>query len=147
MGFKRTVLRLTQAMDSLSSDSGIHSWTEQWENMSENLTDSSVHHAVGSDQEDAGRVSHLVCRTPPNTEEEDDSDCSDADGLLAMKLGGYPSEEMYGLDDRTCYSTTTGAELDKKTDIAVLSDFSDESSEPPAGPKDLFMKLIINSWY
>ena len=125
-----------------SSDSGIHSWTEQWENMSENSTDSSVHHAVVSDQEDAGRVSHLVCRTPPNTEEEDDSDCSDADGLLAMKLGGYPLEETYGLDDRTWYSATT---LDKKTDIAVLSDFSDESSEPPAGPKDLFTKLIMNT--
>ena len=128
-----------------SSDSGIHSWTEQWENMSENSTDSSVHHAVVSVQEDAGRVSHLVCRTPPNTEEEDDSDCSDADGLLAMKLGGYPLEETYGLDDRTWYSATTGAELDKKTDIAVLSDFSDESSEPPAGPKDLFIKLIMNT--
>ena len=128
-----------------SSDSGIHSWTEQWENMSENSTDSSVHHAVVSDQEDVGRVSHLVCRTPPNTEEEDDSDCSDADGLLAMKLGGYPLEETYGLDDRTWNSATTGAELDKKTDIAVLSDFSDESSEPPAGPKDLFTKLIMNT--
>ena len=128
-----------------SSDSGIHSWTEQWENMSENSTDSSVHHAVVSDQEDAGRVSHLVCRTPPNTEEEDDSDCSDADGLLAIKLGGYPLEETYGLDDRTWYSATTGAELDKKTDIAVLSDFSDESSEPPAEPKDLFTKLIMNT--
>ena len=130
---------------SLSSDSGIHSWTEQWENMSENSTDSSVHHAVVSDQEDAGRVSHLVCRTPPNTEEEDDSDCSDADGLLAMKLGGYPLEETYGLDDRTWYSATTGAKLDKKTDIAVLSDFSDESSEPPAGCKDLFIKLMMNT--
>ena len=33
---------------SLSSDSGIHSWTEQWENMSENSTDGSVHHTVVS---------------------------------------------------------------------------------------------------
>ena len=130
---------------SLSSDLGKHSWTEQWENMSENSTDSSVHHAVVSDQEDAERVSHLVCRTPPNTEEEDDSDCSDADGLLAMKLGRYPLEETYGLDDRTWYSATTGAELDKKTDIAVLSDFSDESSEPPTGCKDLFVKLMMNT--
>ena len=132
-------------IDAVSSDSGIHSWTEQWENMSENSTDSSVHHAVVSDQEDAGRVPHLVCRTPPNTEEEDDSDCSDADGLLAMKLGGYPLEETYGLDDRTWYSATTGAELDKKTDIAVLSDFSDESSEPPAGPKNWLTKLIMDT--
>ena len=130
---------------SLSSDSGIHSWTEQWENMSENSTDSSVHHTVVSHQEDSGRVSHLACRTPPNTEEEDDSDYSDADGLLAMKLGGYPSEETYGQDDRTWYSAATGAEFDKKADIAELSDFSDESSEPPAGSKDWFMKLMLDT--
>ena len=37
---------------SLSSDLGVHSWTEQWENMSENLTDSSVYHTVDSHQED-----------------------------------------------------------------------------------------------
>ena len=130
---------------SLSSDSGIHSWTEQWENMSENSTDSSVHHTVVSHQEDSGRVSHLACRTPPNTEEEDDSDYSDADGLLAMKLGGYPSEETYGQDDRTLYSAATGAEFDKKADIAELSDFSDESSEPPAGSKGWFMKLMLDT--
>ena len=51
----RTVWRET----SLSSDSGIHSWTEQWENMSENSTDSSVYHTVDSHQEDSGRVSQL----------------------------------------------------------------------------------------
>ena len=110
--------------------------------MSENSTDSSVHHTVVSHQEDSGRVSHLAFRTPPNTEEEDDSDYSDADGLLAMKLGGYPSEETYGQDDRTLYSAATGAEFDKKADIAALSDFSDESSEPPAGTKSWFMKLM-----
>ena len=127
---------------SLSSDSGIHSWTEQWENMSEYSTDGSVHHTVVSHQEDSGRVSHLACRTPPNTEEEDDSEYSEADGLLAMKLGGYPSEETYGQDNRTLYSTATGAEFDKQADIAALSDFSDESSEPPAGTKSWFMKLM-----
>ena len=130
---------------SLSSDSGIHSWTEQWENMSEILTDSSVHHTVVSHHEDSGRVSHLACRTPPNTEEEDDSEYSDADGLLAMKLGGYPSEETYGQDNRTLYSAATGAEFDKKADIAALSDFSDESSEPPAGTKSWFMKLMYDT--
>ena len=127
---------------SLSSDSGIHSWTEQWENMSENSTDGSVHHTVVSHQEDSGRVSHLACRTPPNTEEEDDSEYSDADGLLAMKLGGYRSEETYGQDNRSLYSTATGAEFDRKADIATLSDFSDESSEPPAGTKSWFMELM-----
>ena len=37
-----------------SSDSGVHSWTELWENMSENSTDSSVYHTVDSHQEDSG---------------------------------------------------------------------------------------------
>ena len=114
---------------SLSSDSGVHSWTEQWENMSENSTDSSVCHTVGSHQEDSGRVSHLEFRAPPNTEEEDDSDYSDADGMLAMKLGGCPSEETYGQDDRILYSAATGDEFRRQADIAALSDFSDESSE------------------
>ena len=114
---------------SLSSDSGVHSWTEQWENMSENSTDNSVYHTVDSHQEDSGRVSHLEFRAPPNTEEEDDSDYSDADGLLAIKLGGCPSEGTYGHDDRISYSAATGARFKKKADIAALSDFSDESSE------------------
>ena len=127
---------------SLSSDSGIHSWTEQWENMSENSTDGSVHHTVVSHQEDSGRVSHLACRTPSYTEEEDDSEYYDADGLLAIKLGGYRSEETYGQDNRSLYSTATGAEFDRKADIAALSDFSDESSEPPAETKSWFMELM-----
>ena len=46
-----------------------------------------------------------------------------------MKLGGCPSEEAYGQDDRILYSAATGAEFKKKADIAALSDFSDESSE------------------
>ena len=118
---------------SLSSDSGVHSWTEQWENMSENSTDSSVYHTVDSRQEDSGRVSHLEFRAPPNTEEEDDSDYSDADRLLAMKLGGCPSEETYGQDDGILYSAAAGAGYKKKADIAALSDFSDESSELGVG--------------
>ena len=120
---------------SLSSDSGIHSWTEQWENMSENSTDSSVHHTVVSHQEDSGRVSHLACRTPPNTEEEDDSDYSDADGLLAMKLGGYPSEETYGQDDRTLYSAATGPSLTKRPTLRNCRIFRTSPRNHRRGPK------------
>ena len=112
-----------------SSDSGVHSWTEQWENMSENLTDSSAYHAVDSHQEDSGRVSHLEFRAPPNTEDEDDSDYSDTDGLLAKKLGGCPSEGMYGKNGRITYSAVTGSGSERNADIAALSDFSDDSSE------------------
>ena len=112
-----------------SSDSGVHSWTEQWENMSENLTDSSVYHTVDSHQEDSRRVSHLEFRAPPNTEDEDDSDYSNTNGLLAKKLGGSPSEGMYGKNGRITYSAVTGGGGERNADIAALSDFSDDSSE------------------
>ena len=112
-----------------SSDSGVHSWTEQWENMSENSTDSSVYHTVDSHREDSGRVSHLQFRAPPNTEDEDDSDYPDTDGLLAKKLGGCPSEGTYGKNGRITYSAVTGSGSRRNADIAALSDFSDDSSE------------------
>ena len=112
-----------------SSDSGVHSLTEQWENMSENSTYSSLYHTVGSHREDSGRVSQLEFRAPPNTEEEEDSDYPDTDGLLARKLGGCPSEGMYGEDGRIPYSAVTGGGSERNADIAALSDFSDDSAE------------------
>ena len=63
---------------------------EQWENMSENLTYSSWYHTVGSHREDSGRVSQLEFRVPPNTEDEEDSDYPDTDGMLAKKVGRMP---------------------------------------------------------
>ena len=116
-----------------SSDSGVHSWTEQWENMSENLTYSSWYHTVGSHREDSGRVSQLEFRAPPNTEDEDDSDYPDTDGMLAKKLGGCPSEGMYGKNGRIPYSAVTGGGSERNADIAALSDFSDDSSELGVG--------------
>ena len=57
-----------------SSDSGVHSWNEQWENMSENSTYNASGQTVGSDCESSGRVHLIETRTPPNMEEEGDSD-------------------------------------------------------------------------
>ena len=59
-----------------SSDSGVHSWNEQWENMTENSTYNASGQTVGSDCESLGRGRvHLIeIRAPPNTEEEGDSD-------------------------------------------------------------------------
>ena len=130
----RTDNGLTDSREtSHSSDSGIHSWTEQWENMSENLTYSSLYHTVGSHREESGRVSQIEFRAPPNTEDEEDSDCPDTDGLLARKLGGCPSEGMYGEDGRISYSAVTGGGIERNADIAALSDFSDDSSELGVG--------------
>ena len=112
-----------------SSDSGVHSWTEQWENMSENSTDSSMYHTVDSHWKDSGRVFHLQFRAPPNTEDEDDSDYPDMDGLLAKKLGGYRFEGMYGKNGRITYSAVTECGSERHANIAALSDFSDDSSE------------------
>ena len=122
--------RLTDSREtSPSSDSGVHSLTEQWENMSENLTYSSLYHTVGSHRGDSGRVSQLKFRAPPNTEDEEDSDYPDTNGLSARKLGGCPSEGMYGEAGRMPYSTVTGGGSETNADIAALSDFSDDSSE------------------
>ena len=112
-----------------SSDSGVHSWTEQWENMSENSTYSSLYHTDGSHQRDSGRVSQLKFRAPPNTEDEEDSDYPDTNGLSARKLGGCPSEGMYGEAGRIPYIAVTGGGSERNADIAALSDFSDNSSE------------------
>ena len=112
-----------------SSDSGVHSWTEQWENMSDNLTYSSSCQTVGSHREGSGRVPQIDFRAPPNTEEEDDSDYPGTDGLLSRKLGGRPSEVMYGEDGRIAYSAVTGGGSDRNADIAALSDFSDDSAD------------------
>ena len=111
------------------SDSGVHSWTEQWENMSENSTHSSSGQTVGSHREGSGRVPQMEYRAPPNTEEEEDSDCLWTDGLLLRKLGGGLSEVMYGEDGRFPYSAVTGGGSGRNADIAALSDFSDDSAE------------------
>ena len=120
---------LTNSRDvSRSSDSGVHSWTEQWENMSENSMDSSVYDTVDSRRNDSGEMSHLLFSAPPNTEDEGDSDYPDTDGSLTERLGGYPSEGMYGIDDEITYSVVTGSDSDRISDIAALSDFLDDSS-------------------
>ena len=110
-----------------SSDSGVHSWNEQWENMSENLTYSASGQTVGSDCEGSGRVPLIEIREPPNTEEN--SDYPWTDRLLSRKLDGYSSVVVYGEDGRVPYSAVTGCGSDRNTDIAALSDFSEDSAE------------------
>ena len=112
-----------------SSDSGVHSWNEQWENMSENSTYNVSGQTVGSDCESSGRVHLIEIRAPPNTEEEGDSDYPWTDRLLSRKLDGSSSEVVYGEDGRVRYSAVTGCGSDRNADIAALSDFSDDSEE------------------
>ena len=112
-----------------SSDSGVHSWNEQWENMSENSTDNASGQTVSSDCESSRRVHMIEIRAPPNTEEEGDSDYPWTDRLLSRKLDGSSSEVVYGEDGRVLYSAVTGCGSDRNADIAALSDFSDDSEE------------------
>ena len=57
-----------------SSDSGVHSWKEQWENMSELSSDDASGQPVQPDWSGPERGHMNNIRTPPNTEEEGDSD-------------------------------------------------------------------------
>ena len=97
--------------------------------MSENSTYSASGQTVGSDCEGTGRVPLIEIRTPPNTEEEEDSDYPWTDGLLSEKLSGYSSQVVYSVDGRFPHSAVTERGSDRNTDIAALSDFSDDSAE------------------
>ena len=110
-----------------SSDSGVHSWTEQWVNMSDNSMDGSY-----DDNEDLRRnmsdeMSRLMFGAPPNTEDEGDSDYPGTDGSLTEMLDGCPSEAMSDRDRNMPCRELTDSDNDSRSDIAVLSDFSDDS--------------------
>ena len=114
-----------------SSDSGVHSWKEQWENMSEVSTDGASGQTVRSDCGSSRRVHMSDIRAPPNTEKEGDSDCHCTDRLVSRKLDGSSSwtDLRHGEDGRFLYNAVTGDGSDRNADIAALSDFSDDSEE------------------
>ena len=111
-----------------SSDSGVHSWTEQWANMSDNLMDGSYDDNGDLHRNMSDEMSRLMFGAPPNTEDEGDSDYPGTDGSLTEMLDRCPSEAMSDRDrDMTC-SEMTDSDNDRTSDIAALSDFSDDSS-------------------
>ena len=120
---------LTNSRDvSRSSDSGVHSWTEQWENMSDNSMDGSYHDTVDLHQSISDEMSRLMFGAPPNTEDEGDSDYPGTDGSLTEMLDRCPSEALSDGDRDMTYSEMTDSDSDRNSDIAALSDFSDDSS-------------------
>ena len=122
--------RLANSVDATpSSDSGIHSWKEQWENMSQLSSDDASGQPVRSDWSSSGRVHTSDIRTPPNTEEEGDSDYPWRDQMVSRKLCGSSSDALHEENDGCTYSTVSGVASARYADIAVLSDFSDESEE------------------
>ena len=97
--------------------------------MSETSTEGASGQPVRSDWGSAGRVHMSDIGTPPNTEEEGDSDYPWMDRLVSRKLHGSSSDAMYGEDGRLLYSAVTGVGSDRDADIAAMSDFSDDSEE------------------
>ena len=73
-------------------------------------------------------MSRLMFGAPPNTEDEGDSDCPGTDGSLTEMLDRCPSEAMSDRDRDMTYSEMTDSVNERNSDIAALSDFSDDSS-------------------
>ena len=120
---------LTNSRDvSRSSDSGVHSWTEQWENMSDVSMDGSYDDTGDLHRGITDEMSRLMFGAPPNTEDEGDSDCPGTDGSLMEMLDRCPSEAMSDRDRDMTYSEMTDSDNERNSDIAALSDFSDDSS-------------------
>ena len=120
---------LTNVRDvSGSSDSGVQSWTEQWENMSDVSLNDSYDNPGNTLRGIPGEMSQLLFGAPPNTEVESDSDCPVTDSSLTDIVNRCPSEWM---SDEDGYKTGRKLKIsteDSDSDIAVLSDFSDDSS-------------------
>ena len=120
---------LTNVRDvSGSSDSGVQSWTEQWENMSDVSLNDSYDNPGNTLRGIPEEMSHLLFGAPPNTEVESDSDCPVTDSSLTDIVNRCPSEWMSDGDEyKPCRKLMISTE-DSDSDIAVLSDFSDDSS-------------------
>ena len=122
-----------------SSDSGVHSLGEQWENMSTNSMDmeSEQNERPTYDRSLRWRVSDT--RVPPNTEEDEDIDYPRADRLLARESDEnslfdiqqndrkiqYNKVTIYGSENSTVNSGTDA----RNSDIGALSDFLDDNEE------------------
>ena len=135
-----------------SSDSGVQSWTEQWENMSDNSMDDSyvdtgdLHRSVSSE------LARLLYDAPPNTGDEDASGSPGTDGSGTGVLPRSWPEEIFdddrnlSKDDKTdseydsnseeifadernlSNDDKTDSEYDSNSDLEGYSDFSDDSS-------------------
>ena len=122
-----------------SSDSGVHSLGEQWENMSTNSMD------MESEQNEkpsyGGDTRELVSETsrPPNTEEGIRFDCPWTDCVLERKSDDISSVVIQREDREVEFNKLTICESEhsivysgtdgRNSDIAAMSDFSDDEDE------------------
>ena len=112
-----------------SSDSGVHRGKEQWENMSELSSDDDSGQPVQPDWSSPKRGYMSDIRTPPNTEEEGDSDYPWRDRMVSRISCGSSSDTRREEDNGRSYITVSGVASERYADIAVMSDFSDELEE------------------
>ena len=122
-----------------SSDSGVHSLGEQWENMSTNSMDRESEQNERSTYDSSMRWRVSDTREPPNTEEDEDIDYPWADRLLARESDGNSSIDIYRNDRKFQYNAVTiyGSENStvnsgndgRNSDIGALSDFFDDIEE------------------
>ena len=122
-----------------SSDSGVHSLGEQWENMSTNSMD------MESEQNEkpsyGGDTRQLVSETsrPPNTGEGIRFDCPWTDCVLERKSDDISSVVIQREDREVEFNKLTICESEhsivysgtdgRNSDIAAMSDFSDDEDE------------------
>ena len=122
-----------------SSDSGVHSLGEQWENMSTSSID------MGSEQYNRPTPVNVSgrrvgdSRVPPNTEEDEDIDYPWTDCLLNKGLNDSVSIDIQNKDRRIQYNKVTICENESSSvdsgtdgvnsDIGALADFSDDDEE------------------
>ena len=120
-----------------SSDSGIHSLEEQWENMSVSVVDlESEQNERPTSGSPTGRRGSDP-RVPPNTEEEEDLNCPWMNCLLEGESDELSSvnEPNYRKDIQ--YHWTSSGTDGGNSDTGVLSDFSDYEKDTRYTPEML----------
>ena len=122
-----------------SSDSGVHSLGEQWENMSTNSMD--MESVQNEKPSYGGDTSQLVIKNsrPPNTEEGVRVDCPWTDCALERKSDDISSVAKQREDREVEFNNLTICESEhsivysgtdsRNSDIAAMSDFSDDEDE------------------
>ena len=102
---------MTNSRDvSRSSDSGVNSWTEQWDNMSDNSMDGSYVDTGDLQRDVSDELARLLFDAPPNTEDEGASVSPGTDGSLTGMLDRCPSEAMSDRDRNISCSEMTDSE-------------------------------------
>ena len=120
-----------------SSDSGVHSLGEQWENMSTNSMDMESEQNERPTHGSTMRRRVSDTRVPPNTEE--DIDYPWTDRLLNREsdenssIDTQQNDRKFQYNEVTIYvsenSTVNSGTDGRNSDIGVLSDFSDDDEE------------------